>query len=313
MGNTYGQAVIVAKTNKSGGAVAKGDVVIIDTANDNAFTTTTSANYTGRVGIVQEAIANNATGRVLISGHAALVNVNASVTRGHYGATYTVAKQATDAGTSRGAGTFCQFTTAGTTPEADVYPPDLTGTSLTNPMTTTGDIIKSSDNSGTPARLAIGNTGDVLTVAGGLPTWAAAPAYARSLIITTGSDLTTTSGTAAEISSSLRVTVTVPASGRVLITQSLIAMVSAVVADVILSVQVDGAGGWTDCAGMAFSTGDATHNKLIFGQVELTGLSAASHTFYMGWRQAGGVTVTTQNTTRGGAQQGDWQSVITIP
>ena len=43
---------------------------------------------------------------------------------------------------------------------------------MTNPMTTTGDTIYSSSGS-TPARLAIGSTGDVLTVAGGVPTWAA--------------------------------------------------------------------------------------------------------------------------------------------
>jgi hypothetical protein len=43
---------------------------------------------------------------------------------------------------------------------------------MTNPMTTTGDTIYSSSGS-TPARLAIGSTGNVLTVSGGVPTWAA--------------------------------------------------------------------------------------------------------------------------------------------
>lgn len=42
---------------------------------------------------------------------------------------------------------------------------------MTNPMTTTGDTIYSSSGS-TPARLGIGTTGQVLTVAGGLPSWA---------------------------------------------------------------------------------------------------------------------------------------------
>jgi hypothetical protein len=46
---------------------------------------------------------------------------------------------------------------------------DATG--MTNPMTTTGDTIYSSSGS-TPARLAIGTTGQVLTVAGGVPSWA---------------------------------------------------------------------------------------------------------------------------------------------
>jgi hypothetical protein len=41
---------------------------------------------------------------------------------------------------------------------------------MTNPMTTTGDTIYSSSGS-TPARLGIGTTGQVLTVAGGVPSW----------------------------------------------------------------------------------------------------------------------------------------------
>jgi len=48
---------------------------------------------------------------------------------------------------------------------------NLDTTGMTNPMTTTGDTIYSSSGS-TPARLGIGTTGQVLTVAGGVPTWA---------------------------------------------------------------------------------------------------------------------------------------------
>jgi hypothetical protein len=43
-----------------------------------------------------------------------------------------------------------------------------------NPMTTTGDIIYEASPT-TAARLAIGSTGQVLTVAGGIPSWAAIP------------------------------------------------------------------------------------------------------------------------------------------
>jgi len=50
---------------------------------------------------------------------------------------------------------------------------NLDTTGMTNPMTTTGDTIYSSSGS-TPARLGIGSTGQVLTVAGGVPTWASA-------------------------------------------------------------------------------------------------------------------------------------------
>lgn len=182
MSNIFGRQVVLLLTNKSGGAVVAGDVVVADTTNDSAFTTTTSAGFTGSVGIAQESIANNALGRVLVSGYAALVNVNASVTRGHFGKTHTVAKQATDAGATRGTGTFCQFLTGGTTPVAIVFQVDLLGTSLSNPMTTTGDLIYSSDNSGTPARLAAAAAGKFLTAAG----TGTAPAWGQGPLTTTG-------------------------------------------------------------------------------------------------------------------------------
>lgn len=120
MSNMYGRQVVVPMTNKSGGAVVAGDVVVIDTANDTAFTTTTSARVEVTLGVAQEAIASNATGRVLIAGYAALVNVPASVTRGHYVETHTVAKQATGNSTRR-SGSFGQFLTGGTTPAAMLW------------------------------------------------------------------------------------------------------------------------------------------------------------------------------------------------
>jgi hypothetical protein len=52
---------------------------------------------------------------------------------------------------------------------------NLDTTGMVNPMTTTGDTIYSSSGS-TPARLGIGTTGQVLTVSGGVPTWATAAA-----------------------------------------------------------------------------------------------------------------------------------------
>jgi hypothetical protein len=71
---------------------------------------------------------------------------------------------------------------------------DTTG--MTNPMTTTGDTIYSSSGS-TPARLGIGSTGNVLTVAGGVPTWAAPAGGGGMTLIST----TTLSGASTTISS----------------------------------------------------------------------------------------------------------------
>lgn len=115
-----GRQVVEFMTNKSGGSVAAGDVVIIDTGNDRAFTTTTSGQSTSVFGVVAESIANNATGRVVTSGYVPLVNVNASVTRGHFAETHTVAKQATG-NSARRTGSFARFLTGGTTPEAHLF------------------------------------------------------------------------------------------------------------------------------------------------------------------------------------------------
>jgi hypothetical protein len=60
---------------------------------------------------------------------------------------------------------------------------------MTNPMTTTGDTIYSSSGS-TPARLGIGSTGQVLTVSGGVPAWAAPASGGMTLINTGGTALT---------------------------------------------------------------------------------------------------------------------------
>ena len=60
---------------------------------------------------------------------------------------------------------------------------NLDTTGMVNPMTTTGDTIYSSSGS-TPARLAVGSTGQVLTVAGGVPTWSTPSTGAYTLLST---------------------------------------------------------------------------------------------------------------------------------
>jgi hypothetical protein len=72
-----------------------------------------------------------------------------------------------------------------------VWSADAAG--MANPMTTTGDIIYSSPGS-TPVRLGIGSTDDVLTVAGGVPTWAAPAGGADTwtLLNAGGTSLTST-------------------------------------------------------------------------------------------------------------------------
>ncbi len=76
-----------------------------------------------------------------------------------------------------------------------------TTTKNLNPSTTLGDIEYRSSTANTNTRLAIGSTGNVLTVAGGVPTWAAPAGGAQSFTLLnaggtalTGSTTVTVSG-----------------------------------------------------------------------------------------------------------------------
>lgn len=73
---------------------------------------------------------------------------------------------------------------------------NLDTTGMVNPMTTTGDTIYSSSGS-TPARLGIGSTGQVLTVSGGVPSWATPSSGGGMTLLST----TTLSGNTTTISS----------------------------------------------------------------------------------------------------------------
>ena len=65
-----------------------------------------------------------------------------------------------------------------------------TTTKALNPSTTLGDIEYRSATANTNTRLAIGSTGNVLTVAGGVPTWAAPAGGGSGLVYLTGATLT---------------------------------------------------------------------------------------------------------------------------
>lgn len=72
-----------------------------------------------------------------------------------------------------------------------------------NPETTLGDIAYRSSTANTNTRLGIGTTGQILTVSGGVPVWAAAPAGASMTSIASGS-LTGASVSLTSISGSYR-------------------------------------------------------------------------------------------------------------
>ena len=79
---------------------------------------------------------------------------------------------------------------------------NLDTTGMTNPMTTTGDTIYSSSGS-TPARLGIGSTGQVLTVAAGVPSWAT-PAAGGGMTLLSTTTLSSTSTVISGISGSYK-------------------------------------------------------------------------------------------------------------
>lgn len=100
--------------NKSGGAVAEGDTVILDTGNDRAFKTTTTPGSFAALGVVKETIANNALGALATTaGEVAIVNCNtAAVAIGDYLKTSSTAKLATSNGKVRTANCFAKALSA---------------------------------------------------------------------------------------------------------------------------------------------------------------------------------------------------------
>lgn len=311
MSSIAGRAIIVTKTNKSGGGLAKGDVVVVDSANDNAITTTTSGGTTVTVGVVVEenGIANNASGRVQFGGHVGLVNVNASVTRGHYGYTHTVAKQAADAGASRVVGTFCVFTTGGTTPEADLFTqPDgssASGNVATDVIWDAKGDLAAGTGANTAAKLTAGANGSSLiadsTQSTGL-NWLVAKVYSDNAVATSQTQSGNNSW-ANLATTGPAVTVTVPASGVVKV--SLAANMSNSSQAGYMSMGFAISGATTQAAGTANAAGEVMTLDLG-GAVQsgsggtiwtpqlqcgatylLTGLAAGSTTFTAKYNQFG--------------------------
>ena len=121
--NSLNKTTVVSLTNKSGGSVAKGDVVVLSGSTANAFTTTTSAALTtDMVGVVVEpnGIADNASGMVALAGYVGQVNLSASASLGDTFGTHTVAKQAAPHA-SMIPGDFGQVLATGTTPDAMLW------------------------------------------------------------------------------------------------------------------------------------------------------------------------------------------------
>ena len=158
-----GRQVVVPLTNKSGGDVVEGDVVILSSGTAAAFTTTTTAGLaTDMIGVAIETIANDATGRVCIGGYVAKINLAASANLGDTFGTHTVAKQGA-AHSSMIGGDFGEVLGAGTAPAALLWGG--------MPKTTAGGGDVSGPASATDGHLAVfdGTTGKLVKDGGAAP------------------------------------------------------------------------------------------------------------------------------------------------
>jgi hypothetical protein len=105
--SSYAQFGTRLLTNKSGGLLADGSIVIADSTNDESVTTTTTARLNTIAGVVAASagIANNATGTIVLQGIADVL-VTGTVTRGDYVVSSTTAAKAASGGTTNSSGSM---------------------------------------------------------------------------------------------------------------------------------------------------------------------------------------------------------------
>ncbi len=111
-------------TNKSGGNLNYGDVVVLDNTNANGFTTTTTSGLSTRgLGVILEpnGIANNASGMVAVGGWCPKVNLNTAATVGQFIKTHTVAGQGTPHASPQVEGDFAVALSASATPPCNLF------------------------------------------------------------------------------------------------------------------------------------------------------------------------------------------------
>ncbi len=111
-------------TNKSGGNLSYGDVVVLDNTNANGFTTTTTGALSTRgIGVILEpnGIANNASGMVAVGGWCPKINLNTAAGIGQFIKTHTVAGQGTPHASPQVEGDFAVALTASATPPCNLF------------------------------------------------------------------------------------------------------------------------------------------------------------------------------------------------
>lgn len=173
---------------------------------------------------------------------------------------------------------------------------------LANPMTSTGDIIYSSDGSGTPARLAAASDGDVLTLASGLPSWAppaATGAVAAAVATASGTSVSLAHSTSfADVdATNLSLTISIGSNSRVRVSFAGLASQGSGGTTLGFGFAVDG----TDFPG----AGNVMTGAFLAGVVPvafsaLTGvLASGSHTFKLRYLNTSGSAATLFSTGAG--------------
>jgi len=184
---------------------------------------------------------------------------------------------------------------------------------MTNPMTTTGDTIYSSSGS-TPARLGIGTTGQVLTVAGGVPSWATPSGGADNY------QLINAGGTAATGAATITIS---GISGKNSLMIYLVDVSAGASASFTLRVNGDSAsnyyyvkfgqssgsittGGGNDSAWQLGTQGNATANKISIGEIIMFGCNGSGIKTYQA------VTDTNGTADECGVYQGHYTGTSTV-
>lgn len=183
-----GHNPFLAKTNRSGSSVAQYGYVVTDSANNDSFTTTTTASDPRSGFVVQDAagIANAASGSVMGTGWDTTVLVQGNVTRGNWLVTSTTATRLADsavAGTSpppKGAVGIATSSYAGGGAGSVTMYFGVTGGSL--PSSVAGDIFYASGTDVVTV-LAKGTAGQFLTMnaTATAPSWVALRSYLAGL------------------------------------------------------------------------------------------------------------------------------------
>ena len=124
MNFSLGRTEVAVISNQSGGFLAYGTVVIVDTANALAFTTTSTPGYLdGRIGVVLDVggIADTLPGLIAFSGFIPQINLDGSAAIGDLVKTSSTPGEGTPHNAPFVSGDFAQVLETGTTPSALLF------------------------------------------------------------------------------------------------------------------------------------------------------------------------------------------------